>query len=77
MGDAKTADAGVRVVDEDKNLVRVLFFIIGLMTGVTMMLWIDKHLRTASDEKFFYNQCPRYADGTSSCGMHPDAPGQP
>jgi hypothetical protein len=77
MGDVKTADAGVRVVDEDKNLVRILFFIIGLMTGVTMMLWINRHPRTATDAKFFYNRCPRYADGTSSCGMNADTPGQP
>jgi hypothetical protein len=56
-----------RIIDQDLNLTRILFFIIGVMTGVAMTVILYTR-PMATHNKLIYNNCGYYADHTSKCG---------
>lgn len=55
-------------MNQELNLIRIVFFMLGFMAGV-MTLSIMARPNEMPPAKLIYNQCPRNADMTSSCGL--------
>lgn len=58
---------GARVVDADKNLIRVTYFIIGVIMGVCMTVMLYTRPQSTYAKQYF-NDCGHYADGVTKCG---------
>jgi len=60
-------DNRLRNIDPDLNLTRIMFFIVGVMTGVALTVMLYTRPQSTYRKQYF-NDCGRGPDMVSRCG---------